>query len=189
MRTIFVPPHAGVLSALGLAITAERRERMVSVLTLAHEMDAAALGREMERAATDVAAGTGWRREWVARARYVGQGHELDVPVRPGDDGDTLGARFTALHEQRNGFTLAAHVEVIGLRHLASGPPHPVRFARHAESAWSASSRVDDGGAFAARLEGPAVVVLPGATLRVAAGWLGEPHETGGWLLQRRDMP
>jgi N-methylhydantoinase A len=185
MRTIFVPPHAGVLSALGLAITAERRERMISVLALAERMDTAALAREMERAAADVAAGAGWRREWVARVRYVGQGHELDVPVRPGDDGAALVSRFAALHEQRNGFTLGTSVEVIGLRHLASGPPHPVRFGRDAKSGWSASHRVDDGGSFTARLEGPSVVVLPGATLRIAAGWAGEPHETGGWVLHR----
>jgi N-methylhydantoinase A len=185
MRTIFVPPHAGVLSALGLAITAERRERMVSVLALAGHLDTAALAREMERAAAGVAAGASWRREWVARVRYVGQGHELDVPVRPGDDGDALVSRFAQLHQQRNGFTLGTPVEVIALRHLASGPPHPVRFARRAESTWNASHRVDDGGSFTARLAGPSVVVLPGATLRIAAGWTGEPHESGGWLLQR----
>lgn len=185
MRTIFVPPHAGVLSALGLAITAERRERMVSVLSFAAGMDEATLATELMRAAAGVAAGADWRREWVARARYAGQGYELDVPVRAGDDGATVATRFSVLHEQRNGFTLDAPVEVIGLRHLASGAAHPVRFARHAGSAWTDSRRVDDGGSFDARLEGPAVVVLPGATLRIAEGWVGVPHATGGWLLER----
>jgi N-methylhydantoinase A len=189
MRTIFVPPHAGVLSALGLAITAERRERMISVLALAERLDTSALAREMDRAAADVSAGAGWRREWVARVRYVGQGHELDVPVRAGDDGAALASRFAALHEHRNGFTLETSVEVIGLRHLASGLPHPVRFTRHGGSGWSASHRVDDGGSFTARLDGPSVVVLPGATLRIAAGWVGEPHVTGGWLLERTGSP
>ena len=185
MRTIFVPPHAGVLSALGLAITAERRERMISVLALAAEMDRGVVRREMERAAMGVVAGSSWRREWIARARYVGQGHELDLPVRDGDDGAALAARFTTLHEQRNGFTLDAAVEVIGMRHLASGPSHPVRLTRRGNSEWSGATRVDDGGTFTARLAGPSVVVLPGATLRIAPGWIGEPHETGGWLLQR----
>ncbi|NUO39799.1 MAG: hydantoinase/oxoprolinase family protein, partial [Gemmatimonadaceae bacterium] len=185
MRTIFVPPHAGVLSALGLAITAERRERMISVLAPAAEMDRGVVRREMERAAMGVVAGSSWRREWIARARYVGQGHELDLPVRDGDDGAALAARFTTLHEQRNGFTLDAAVEVIGMRHLASGPSHPVRLARRGDSEWSEATRVDDGGTFTARLAGPSVVVLPGATLRIAPGWIGEPHETGGWLLQR----
>jgi N-methylhydantoinase A len=189
MRTIFVPPHAGVLSALGLAITAERRERMISVLSLVEGMDEATLAKEMARAAAGVTAGADWRREWVARTRYVGQGYELDVPLREGDDGAALAARFAALHEQRNGFTLRARVEVIGLRHLASGAPHPVRFARHGGSAWHESRHVDDGGSFSARLQGPSVVVLAGATLRIADGWVGVPHETGGWLLERAGAP
>jgi len=44
---------------------------------------------------------------------------------------------------------------------------------------------VDDGGSFEARLSAGAVVVLPGATLRVTPGWVGTPHPTGGWLLER----
>lgn len=185
MRTIFVPPHAGVLSALGLAITAERRERMVSVLVPASALDAAGLEREMRRATEGVHAEHDWQRSWVARARYVGQGHELDLPVKIGDDGGALAARFSALHAQRNGFTLDAPVEIIGLRHLASGPAHAVRLERSGPSVWRAAHRVDDGGRFDARLEGPSVVVLPGATLRIAPGWVGVPHETGGWLLER----
>ena len=185
MRTIFVPPHAGVLSALGLAITAERRERMTSVLARTERLDVATLAHERARAAHGVASGEGWQRRWVARVRYVGQGHELDVPVLEHEDGAALAARFTALHAQRNGFTLAAPVEVIGLRHVASGPPHPVRFERSGESGWSASRPVDDGGRIDARLDGPAVVTLPGATLRVASAWSAVPHPTGGWLLER----
>jgi N-methylhydantoinase A len=158
---------------------------MISVLTLASALNAPALERELQRAADGVAVEQGWQRTWVARARYVGQGHELDVPVSMGDDGTALAARFSVLHEQRNGFTLDVPVEIIGLRHLASGPAHSVRLRRAHSSTWTATHRVDDGGRFDARLEGPSVVVLPGATLRIAPGWVGVPHETGGWLLER----
>jgi N-methylhydantoinase A len=185
MRTIYVPPHAGVLSALGLAITAERRERIVSVLTLAARLDADGLGRELARAADGVTAGEDWERRWVARARYVGQGHELDVPVAPGEDGSDLASHFSALHAQRNGFTLDTPVEVIGVRHVASGPSHAVRFERAGVSRWSDDHRVDDGGRFDARVTGPAVVALPGATLRIAPDWRGTAHATGGWILER----
>ncbi len=185
IRSIFVPPHAGVLSALGLAITAERRERMISVLARTEALDAGALASERARAAEGVAAGDGWERRWIARVRYVGQGHELDVNVHDDDDGLALATRFAALHGQRNGFTLGAPVEVIGMRHLAIGAAHPVRFARSGGSQWSETHQVDDGGRFEARLTGPAVVVLPGATLRIAAGWTGVPHETGGWMIER----
>jgi len=185
MRSIYVPPHAGVLSALGLAITAERRERIVSVLTLAARLDADGLGRELARAADGVTAGEDWERRWVARARYVGQGHELDVPVTPGEDGSDLASRFAALHAQRNGFTLDTPVEVIGVRHVASGPSHAVRFERTGVSRWSDDHRVDDGGRFDARITGPAVITLPGATLRIAPDWRGAAHATGGWILER----
>jgi N-methylhydantoinase A len=185
MRTIYVPPHAGVLSALGLAITAERRERLVSVLALTSELSIAALAREMARAAEGVATERGWQRRWIARTRYVGQGHELDVPIQDGEDGAALAARFAALHAQRNGFTLDASIEVIGIRYVASGPSHAVRLERSGVSRWNPAQPADDGGLLDVRLAGPAVVALPGATLRIAAGWAGVPHHTGGWILER----
>ncbi len=185
MGRIFVPPHAGVLSALGLAITPERRERMVSVLARAHSLDASALRDILHRSSAGVAGDESWEKRWLARMRYEGQGHELDVPAHEHDDGAALAERFGVLHAQRNGFTLPAPAEIIGVRHVASGPSHPVRFARTPESNWSDVRRVDDGGSFATRIEGPAVVVLEGATLRIDAGWTAEPHPTGGWLMER----
>ena len=187
MRTIFVPPHAGVLSAVGLAITPERRERMVSVLAPAETLDRAAVRAALDRAAEDVADDPSWDRSWTARMRYVGQGHELDVSVHAGDDGATLTARFAALHAQRNGFTLDAPAEVIGVRHVASGAAHRITFARTALSRWDPADAIDDGGHFTACLRGPAIIALAGATLRIANGWTGEPHATGGWMLTRTD--
>jgi N-methylhydantoinase A len=185
MRRIHVPPHAGVLSALGLAITAERRERMVSAMAPVASLDAAALGRLLARAADGVAAAEGWTRTWTARVRYAGQGHELDVPLQEGDDGETLAARFAAIHARRNGFRLDAPVELIGVRHVASGRARPVRFERVGASRWSASHQEDDGGRFDTVIEGPSVIALAGATLRVAPGWSAAPHDSGGWMLTR----
>ena len=189
MRTIFVPPHAGVLSALGLAITSERRERMTSVFARVDTLDAAALAHELHRAADGLHAETTWSRRWTARVRYVGQGHEVDVPVEPGDNGVVLASRFETLHSRRNGFTLDAAVEVIGLRHVASGPAHDARFQRTGASAWSDGRQVDDGGQLDVRVDGPSVIVLAGATLRISPGWRGVPHETGGWMLERLGAP
>lgn len=182
---IFVPPHAGALSALGLAITAERRERLISVLRLASELDSSAVEALMASSAASVVAERAWDRRWTARARYAGQGHELDVPVQRGDDGATIAQRFGTLHLERNGFVLGTPVEIVALRHVASGNPHPVRFGRHGGSAWRADHRVDDGGTLEIELHGGDVVALPGATLRVTEGWRGVPHASGGWLLER----
>ena len=185
MRTIFVPPHAGVLSAVGLAITSERRERLVSVLARADALDRDTLHLALQGAADGVATGDAWQRSWTARMRYVGQGHELDVGAREGEDGATLANRFGALHAQRNGFTLDAPTEVIGMRHVASGPAHAIHFKREGVSRWDPATAIDDGGNFEALLSGPSVIVLPGATLRIEHGWTGRPHETGGWLITR----
>jgi len=185
MARIFVPPHAGALSALGLAITAERREQLVSVLRLASALDASGVEKLMASAAANVPAGSTWDRRWIARARYTGQGHELDVAVHHGDDGTAIAQRFDAMHRQRNGFTLGTPVEIVALRHVASGDPCPVRFARRDGSEWRDDRRLDDGGTFAAELRGGDVVALPGATLRVTDGWRGVPHASGGWLLER----
>ena len=181
---IFVPPHAGALSALGLAITAERREKLISVLQLSSGLDAQGVRQLLHRAAEGVAGDVGWDRCWSARARYAGQGHELDVPVRQGDDGAAIAQRFATLHHQRNGFTLAAPVEIVALRHLASGPAHPVRFAPAQAFVRPGDQRVH-GGSSRSRLSSGDVVALPGATLRVTTGWSGAPHATGGWLLER----
>jgi N-methylhydantoinase A len=183
MRRIFVPPHAGVLSALGLAITPERRERIVSVLAPALDFDDVALGELLGRMALQLRAPDSWSRGWIARMRYAGQGHELDVPVEPGQSGLSLAARFHELHASRNGFTLDAPAEIVGLRHTVSGPAHPVTFARRGRGAWNAEAPVDVGQTLDVVVEGPAVIALPGATLRIASGWTGAPHETGGWIL------
>jgi N-methylhydantoinase A len=185
MTRIFVPPHAGALSALGLAITAERRETLVSVLLTASELDAEVVSTLMHRAAQDLAVGTSGERRWLARARYIGQGHELDVPVQPGDDGASIARRFATLHRERNGFALAAPVEIVALRHVVTGPAHPVRFAPERSSARRGGHDTNVHGATGGRLSGGDVVALRGATLRVTAGWSGVPHTSGGWLLER----
>ncbi|MDB4914459.1 MAG: Hydantoinase/oxoprolinase [Gemmatimonadetes bacterium] len=188
MDTIFVPPHAGVLSAVGLAITPERRERMISFIARAEELDASGISAALLAAAAGVSDDTEWSRTWTARMRYVGQGHEVDVPVADGDDANALSTRFEALHQRRNGFTIAAPAEVIGIRHTATGAGVPIAFARSEPSAWTATTRIDDGGTFDASIAGPAVITLGGATLRIATGWMGVPHPTGGWLLTRREV-
>ncbi|MBI1809387.1 MAG: hydantoinase/oxoprolinase family protein [Gemmatimonadetes bacterium] len=172
MRTILVPPHAGVLSALGLAIAPERRDAAVSVMRPAAEIDAAWFAHALP-ALADRAVGSraAVRHTWHARVRYAGQGHELDVPCAPSDDGAELAARFTHVHRARYGFTLERPVEVVALRVAAMGEPVRVDFSAPlpAESTFT----------------GPRVVTLADATMVVAAGWSARALPIGGWLLER----
>jgi len=80
MRTVLVPEAAGVLSALGLVASDERRDRVAS--RLVPLADAGELPREGE-----------------ADLRYRGQSFELTVPL-----GDELAERFHRAHEERYGY-------------------------------------------------------------------------------------
>jgi N-methylhydantoinase A len=184
MRTVIVPPFAGVLSAVGLALAPERHEVAVSLLTRCDSLSATVLGDAHVSLAARV---QGSARRTLARVRYVGQGHELEVPVEVGDDGAALAERFAAEHAARYGFTLPQAVEVVALRHTAGEAPRAVQFTREVGSApWDARALVDAGGpADGAVVQGPAAIALPDATLWVAAGWRAEALGIGGWSLTR----
>lgn len=179
---VLVPPHAGVLSALGLAMAPERREAAASVMQRTARLDAARVRAVAESLAAEVA---GEVRAWTARTRYVGQGYELDVPCAPGDDGTTIAARFAERHQLRYGFVLDRDVEVVSMRHTASSQAEQVRFARQGAPSWSARDLDDDGSPCTAELAGEAVVTLPDATLYVAPGWNARALAIGGWLMER----
>jgi N-methylhydantoinase A/oxoprolinase/acetone carboxylase beta subunit len=189
MTHVIVPPHAGVLSAVGLALAPERRESLVSVMQGADAMSAASLAILLEREAralrTDGDDASSLAVRWWLRARYQGQGYELDITVQPGDAPTDVAERFVARHEQRAGFVLNRPVEFISARTTLSSAPWPVHFARPAREGVLADE-VDDGRAMARVLEGPAVVRLPDATMRIAPGWTARSLEIGGWMLEQQ---
>lgn len=179
---VLVPPHAGVLSALGLAMAPERREAATSVMRLAGALDAAAVRAFAEALRVQV---DGPVRAWTARTRYVGQGYELDIPCEPGDNGADIAARFAAQHHARYGFVLERAVEVVAMRHTASSHEGHVAFARRGASTWDVRRLVDDGSVCAASVTGEAVITLSDATLFVSAGWTARALAVGGWLVER----
>jgi N-methylhydantoinase A len=93
VEAVLVPEAAGVLSALGLVASDERRDRVVShVRPLAEVRD---LGAEGE-----------------ADLRYRGQSFELTVPLQ-----DDLAAAFHRAHEERYGYADGAReVELVAVR-------------------------------------------------------------------------
>ncbi|HEY5491800.1 MAG TPA: hydantoinase/oxoprolinase family protein [Gemmatimonadaceae bacterium] len=179
---VLVPPHAGVLSALGLAMAPERREVAASVMRRTSLLDADRIGALAAALAAQV---EGAVRAWTARTRYVGQGYELDVSCSPGDDGAAIAARFGERHQARYGFVLDREVEVVALRHTASARAEPVSFARQGAAAWRGDELIDDGSPCDAVVAGEAVITLPDATLYVAPEWTARALAIGGWLLER----
>jgi len=173
VRSVLVPPFAGVLSALGLAIAPERRDALASVMRRAQALTATDT-REIDalliaRAGGGRGAGSVAQR-WM-RARYVGQGHELEIPFAPGEEGEMLASRFRAEHEKRMGFVLEQEIEVIGARVAITGDAR--------EPSLVSTRRSDD------VVRGHAVVALPDATMLVAQGWTARALPIGGYLVER----
>lgn len=175
---VIVPPHAGVLSAVGLALAPERRESITSCMRTADSWEDDELRELLADSARSLGDGSmELRAQWSLRARYVGQGYELDVPVGSTDRVQDAVAIFVKRHAERTGFTLEREVEFISLRTTLSGTQHSISWA--AENSRNASLRPPIGA-----LDGPHVVPLDDSTMLVAAGWRARPLDIGGWMLE-----
>jgi N-methylhydantoinase A len=171
---VLVPPHAGVLSAVGLALARERREAMASVMQRTDSSAAASLADLIAGLTTRLTARPNGDARWAhastARARYVGQGHELDVPVPAEATVTACGSAFEAMHEALFGYRLERPVEIVSVRHTVSGLERSVRLDRDSVQG---------------TVVGPASRALSDATLFVAPGWKASTLPTGGWMLER----
>jgi N-methylhydantoinase A len=201
MRTVLVPKAAGVLSALGLAISDVRRDYARPMLRLLEE-DAGTgdLRAALEELAADAAGELGDpRTEWFADLRHRGQSFELTVPA-----GDLAGLRdaFHDEHERRYGYRMPEEpVELVALRVVATVPVErpPLREEPAPASGRAPGSRsvfLDGGWREApvwsradlgpgSELSGPGIVELPEATCLVAAGWDGRVDGAGTLILER----
>jgi N-methylhydantoinase A len=101
IEAVLVPETAGVLSALGLVASEERRDRVVSYVQPLSEVD-------------------GLPADGVADLRYRGQSFELAVALQPG-----LADAFHRAHEERYGYAdRAREIELVAVRtaEVVSGP-------------------------------------------------------------------
>jgi N-methylhydantoinase A len=127
MRSVIVPPYAGVFSALGLLLAPVRLDQAETVLS--HDLDVvrAAFGRLTESIGSDFEEMVGryaGEVTLIADMRYVGQSHETSVPFEPGDTWVDLVERFHRVHQEFNGFARVDDpVEVATVRAEAIGEP------------------------------------------------------------------
>jgi N-methylhydantoinase A len=145
VRTVLIPEAAGMLSALGLAVSDERRDHVRSeVRPLAEVEDLPPDGE--------------------ADLRYVGQSHELSVPLGP-----ELLERFHQAHQDRYGYAdHGRQLELVAVRTVDVRPgPQLVLPASRRETA-----------------VGPAVIELDGATCWIPLGWVGV-RDGGSWRLTK----
>ncbi|CAL9315163.1 hydantoinase B/oxoprolinase family protein [Streptomyces sp. SudanB66_2053] len=207
IRTVLVPPMAGVLSALGigLADTTAMRERSVEaplephampgVHAVADELEAAA---RAELAAPDVPEE---RVEVIRRAQLRYDGTDTTLTVRLTDP-DTMRRAFEDRHRATYSFTLDRPIVVEALSVEATGTTEPPDLS--ALAPWSGrpaapvTVRLHTGGAWrdvplhrredlppGETVTGPAIIAEDGSTTVVDDGWRAATTDDGHLVMER----
>jgi N-methylhydantoinase A len=200
---ILVPLAAGVLSALGLAISDVRRDQVYPLLAELEAADRAHVEACFEGLAANVRAqlldDAHVRFTRLADLRYQGQSFELTVEAQ---DLEGLSTRFHAEHERRYGYRIEDEVvELVNLRLVATvarrkpdlqeAPPRrnatPTRRGASFDGRWreiEVWKRSDLG--VGSELRGPAVVEFTESTLVVRPEWRARVDEVGTLNLERQ---
>ena len=218
---VLVPPFPGVLSAFGMAAAPVTRDAVQAFLASVPVGDRSdpfvrklerAFGRLEKRTRRELAAEGERGRVRLRRGldlRYVGQSHELTVPVAASDAGCAparILPAFHRAHRRRYGHADQSRpVEVVAVRVRAEGPrprlgaKAPIAPGRGGEAkgarlerrqVWfagrSRATWVYDRAALRARdrLRGPALVLQLDATTAIPPGWRGVVDEAGNLVLE-----
>jgi N-methylhydantoinase A len=200
MRTVIVPSHPGVLSALGIVAAPERAELVASLPAPAVPDRRLLLAQyaDLERRAERTLPGGAIRR--YADARFAGQGYEITVPLTNGEL-DGLEADFRAAHRSRYGHEGAGGtMEVVSVRVVIeraaprwaparrSGMGRPTTGRRRVTiRGATVDAQVWPLGELPARLriEGPAILAGPDATALIEPGWRGVVDVSGAIVVER----
>jgi N-methylhydantoinase A len=193
MRKILCPRAGGVLSALGLVCSEQRRDTARTVLLRGTDLSRGRIAAEVERIAAGLDEGMAdARAETVYEMRYAGQAFELPIPGSPIPDPAELLEAFAAEHEARYGYRDPdAEIELVTIR-VAFASQGPEVSPRAAESGVDEDSRraLFDGAWVQTRVvrgeppagfsaEGPCVFELPESTLVLPPGWRAKTDRFG----------
>jgi N-methylhydantoinase A len=218
MRRVIVPPHPGLMSAIGLLAADIRADFGITCLT-----DATASG--WHGVATALSELLARAHAWAAdeqldpatllidrmlELRYRGQSSELRIPL-PDDVADPLlhtVAGFHAEHQRRFGYAMTDRpVEIVTARLTAvatrpTPPPEPTaapadtpRPVPGVRPVWFAATGfvatpIHDRGAIRRtdRIAGPAIIEQMDTTTVVPPGWTATVDAAANLLLQREDV-
>jgi N-methylhydantoinase A len=200
MTTLVLPPHAGVLSALGLAGAAERVDVVASFHRPLAGLDASALATAFAPLVAEaVRRLPGGVQQRFADCRFVGQGYEVTVPLAD-DRVATLGEAFALAHRTRFGHAPPGlEVEVVNLRVRVERPaaapqapptrnlavqPQPRDVFIHGEQLRAAAWPLDDL-PVGLVLAGPAILAGRDATALLEPGWRATVHPSGALVAKR----
>jgi N-methylhydantoinase A len=220
---VIVPRHAGVFCALGMALTTLRYDHNTTLMQPLSDLNPAAMRAILEAAYTrlreayrDLASDLhSVEFELEVEARYVGQFHELSIPVQEEDllaseSGRLLDA-FHEAHEEAYGFAQrGTPMEIVHLRTTAIGVLNdqgaratqadvPISFAPiasrkvwldratewHTASCYSLVDGKSDDGNVFA-VKGPSLIDLHTNTVLVPPGWECSIANSGDLVLVRQ---
>jgi N-methylhydantoinase A len=209
MPAAVIPPHPGLLSALGLLAAHLRHDHATPLLGLVGELDDSAvkdafasLQGEAEQSLADDGVRTADRRlELSLDLRYFGQEYALRVPTTPDEPLSAVVTRFHELHERTFGHSapgvstevVAARMIGVGVRDvpelrltLGEGDGEPsyrdVLFDADAGRVRAAVFRREQLGADQV-IEGPAIVEQLDATTLIPPGCAATVHSSGSLII------
>ena len=208
VRSVVVPPLAGLFSAVGLLTAPFELTTAMTVGGLLEPAAATTLARLVHQVGAEarvrfVASGADTNELTVRQVldvRYVGQASEL--PVEVSDELDERGVtslveEFHALHKASYGHALSSAVEMVRLRTTVTGgrPAQLVNVVQDASSALPRSRQVHVAGFsgqvpvlrradLPQRVEGPFLVDDADTTTVVPPGWVGWQDDGGNIRLE-----
>jgi N-methylhydantoinase A len=200
--SVLCPRASGVLSALGLAAAAPRRDTARTVLlsgpALSRDAVASVAAGLLEEAGSGLG-GEVARTRLLYELRYRGQSFELAVEGAPDPDPQSLRDAFAHEHEERYGYQDPdGEVELVTVRASAWGPtpqlalqpptgPAPTQARQravfhgleHEAVLWAGPPSPGT------RIAGPAICALAESTVVVPPGWDGDVDAQGSIVLRR----
>jgi N-methylhydantoinase A len=222
IEEVIVPRHAGVFCALGMALTTLRYDYNATLMQLLPGLDPQVMRSTIGAARDQLRESFADLEQDLARvdfeleveARYVGQFHELSIPVKEmdllnPDNGNLLNA-FHEAHKEAYGFDqLGSQVEIVNLRVTALGvlegqvadadyvstprsfaPTTPRQLWLDGATEWRSArcyvlaERSEDS-PMLNRVRGPSLVDLPTSTLLIPLEWECSVTTSGDLLLTR----
>jgi N-methylhydantoinase A len=197
IETIVCPRASGVLAAVGLVVSARRRDVQQSVLLAGEALTAEAVSQavaELGRRARSALGEDDAELTATYELRYKGQAFELAVSASTEPEPERLREAFEAQHEDRYGYSDSEQtLELVTIRVTATLPGADVTLAASGDDVDvdHGTRKATIGGeqvglevlrgapAPGTEIKGPAAIDLPESTLIVPAPWSGEVDETG----------
>lgn len=203
IESVLIPPHCGVLSALGMVVAPAIIDVSRTVLQDSDRLDDDAIARHLA-AMRDQVPGElldGATIEWLADVRFEGQSHEVlvafDAPRR-----DALVARFEAEYQRLyRRVPQGRRAQIVTLRARARGPQPDLELAAEPGSILDMSVELfDESGNLrraraisratldgAVEISGPVLLIDPDATAYIPAGWsIAAARGLAGGLVARQ---